>query len=272
MILANAKMIKNNEKFPEDKFAFTEFIVKKFKQYAGEQKNKYELILAKAYTFIFQKGTDSATQDQLFKIWFSSTLEEKQKNEDKMQSFDFNQNEKLDPKIIIYSTFFNSEREKYPYLKLLAIGQTKKRLGYKICQKSDQQTHDYFIDLIQRKENGLGNAYLNCYKNGIRLYDTRYLKPEIDSDIWLKKIKSSKWYGPFKPQELKSYYFYTLTSDGLFDGICMVLDLDEQEDKLGSKSTSYREARAKDKKPKISFEFYSDKGNSISTQKLEFFN
>lgn len=63
-------MIKWSEHLPEDRVDLAKILVQKVRQYADKKKERYDLILAKADTFISQNGSDRLNEDQIFKLWF----------------------------------------------------------------------------------------------------------------------------------------------------------------------------------------------------------
>lgn len=137
--------------------------------------------------------------------------------EDERLWCDLSQDQTLTVEKIVKSTLSNPLKDKYLHLPW----------GHHLFDKD--QTAELYLDFLRTK---CPKALAAFDGSNIRLHDTsRFDLSEadeesvtVDKNKWLKKLKSSRFYGPFQSNYNSAFSFQTVTEDGSFDGIRLTID------------------------------------------------
>jgi len=60
----------------------------------------------------------------------------------------------------------------------------------------------------------------------IKLYNTDKFREVVNTDYWIRGLKTSKWYGPFQSSDKDDFDFHSVTDEGLFDGLKLSIKFD----------------------------------------------
>ena len=144
---------------------------------------------------------------------FKGRVDTLHQTEEERQWCDLSQNQVLTAEKIIRATLANPLRTKYQNLPWA---------NDQIYEKDE--TPEFFLDFLHSK---CQNALLAFDGQQIQLHDTSRFElfesddgsAKVDKHNWVKILKTSRLYGPFRTEYHSAFSFQSITEDGKFDGI-----------------------------------------------------